>query len=121
MFIAFFSIPKGETDSDWRRWFHAPGRKGIMVRPSDQKDRSTIFMSVINEKDERLLKVAAKGREDIDAQKRLMNEYFADAGWETNRILEGMMQTDDFYYDLVGQVKMEKWSKGRVVLLGDAG
>jgi 2-polyprenyl-6-methoxyphenol hydroxylase-like FAD-dependent oxidoreductase len=32
-----------------------------------------------------------------------------------------MYATDDFYYDLVAQVKMDKWSKGRVVLLGDAG
>jgi hypothetical protein len=29
--------------------------------------------------------------------------------------------TDDFYYDMLAQVKMDKWSKGRVVLLGDAG
>ncbi|KAJ9603354.1 hypothetical protein H2200_012132 [Cladophialophora chaetospira] len=121
MYAAFFSMPKGETDSDWRRWFHAPGRKWIMVRPSDDRDITTVLMSVVNEKDDRLLQVAAKGREDIGAQKRLMQEYFQDVGWESKRILDGMMQTKDFYYDFVGQVKMDKWSKGRVVLLGDAG
>ena len=121
MYSAFFSIPKGPTDSDWRRWFHAPGRKSIMVRPSDQKDRTTVFMSVVNDKDERLLQVALKGREDVEAQKRLMVEYFEGVGWESKRILEGMRETKDFYYDLVGQVKMESWSKGRVVLVGDAG
>lgn len=31
-----------------------------------------------------------------------------------------MKATDDFYYDAVSQVKMDNWSKGRVVLLGGA-
>ncbi|EXJ62464.1 hypothetical protein A1O7_02901 [Cladophialophora yegresii CBS 114405] len=121
MYAAFFSIPRGPTDTEWRRWYHAPGRRGIMVRPSDQKDRTTIFMSVVNEEDERLVQVASKGREDVGAQKKLMAEYFQDAGWESSRIIGGMMGTADFYYDMIAQVKMNKWSKGRVVLLGDAG
>ena len=121
MYSAFFSIPRAETDSEWRRWYHAPGRRGIMLRPSGQKDKTTVVMSVISEKDERMLKVAANGREDVAAQKSLMAEYFCDAGWESQRVIEGMMATDDFYYDLVGQVKMDTWSKGRAVLLGDAG
>jgi 2-polyprenyl-6-methoxyphenol hydroxylase-like FAD-dependent oxidoreductase len=121
MYSAFFSIPKGATDSEWRRWYHAPGRRWIMARPSDQKDKTTILMSVVNEEDERFVQVASKGREDVGAQKRLMAEYFEDAGWESHRIIQGMMETTDFYYDLVAQVKMDKWSKGRVVLLGDAG
>lgn len=32
-----------------------------------------------------------------------------------------MKATNDFYYDTVPQVKMDSWSKGRIVLLGDAG
>ncbi|ROW03005.1 hypothetical protein VMCG_05778 [Cytospora schulzeri] len=121
MYGAFFSMPRGKTDSQWRRWFHAPGRRGIMVRPDEQRDRTTVFMYVINDHDERLPAVAAKGREDVQSQKAIMSEYFHDAGWECKRIIKEMMQTRDFYYDLVGQVKMDKWSKGRVVLLGDAG
>ncbi|KIW70825.1 hypothetical protein PV04_03063 [Phialophora macrospora] len=121
MFSAFFSIPKGDTDSEWRRWYHAPGRRWIMVRPSDQKHKTTVLMSVVNEEDARLVQVASNRREDMGAQKRLMAEYFEDAGWESHRIIEGMMETTDFYYDLVAQVKMDKWSQGRVISLGDAG
>ena len=32
-----------------------------------------------------------------------------------------MRDAPDFYFDLVAQVKMERWSRGRVSLLGDAG
>ena len=32
-----------------------------------------------------------------------------------------MPESDDFYFDAITQVKMNSWSKGRIVLLGDAG
>lgn len=120
MYGAFFSMPSGKTDSQWRRWFHAPKRRGIMVRPDEQRDKTTVFMYVINDHDERLPNMAGK-RDAVQAQKDIMAEYFRDAGWESERIIGEMMKTKDFYYDMVGQVKMDKWSKGRVVLVGDAG
>lgn len=120
MYAAFFSMPKGTTDSQWRRWFHAPGRRGIMIRPDEQRDKTTVFMHVINERDKRLPSLAGK-RDAVQAQKDIMAEYFHDAGWESERIIKEMMATKDFYYDMVGQVRMDKWSKGRVVLVGDAG
>lgn len=121
MYGAFFSLPAAPTDSLWRRWFHAPGRRGIMIRPGETPDQTTVFMSVINEQDPRLRDVAVNGRKGIEAQKSLMKEYFNDAGWECPRLLREMDRADDFYYDVIGQVKMDKWSKGRIVLLGDAG
>jgi 2-polyprenyl-6-methoxyphenol hydroxylase-like FAD-dependent oxidoreductase len=78
-------------------------------------------MYVVNEKDPRLVEVATKGNSDVEAQKALLEEYFNDAGWECDRIIREMKATDDFYYDAVSQVKMDSWTKGRVVLLGDAG
>ncbi|KAJ9494466.1 hypothetical protein LTR99_010770 [Exophiala xenobiotica] len=121
MYGGFFSMPKATTDSEWRRWFHAPGRRGIMVRPSDVSDRSTVFMNIVNEKDERLREVATSGHRDAEKQKALLREYFYDAGWECRRIVKEMEAADDFYYDMVAQVKMDTWNTGRVVLLGDAG
>ncbi len=121
MYAGFFSIPRANTDSEWRRWFHAPGRKGIMLRPDDQGKRTTVMMHVINEKDKRLVEVASPAHRDVDAQKSLLEEYFSNTGWESERVIKEMWRTSDFYYDMIGQVKMKKWSKGRVVLLGDAG
>ncbi|KAL4789314.1 hypothetical protein BDV19DRAFT_32959 [Aspergillus venezuelensis] len=121
MYAGFFSIPREEQDGKWRRWFHAPGRRGIMLRPDSLGVRSTIFMYVVNTKDDRFVKVTAPEGGGIRAQKALLEEYFKDAGWECDRIIRGMNDTDDFYYDAVSQVKMDSWAKGRVVLLGDAG
>lgn len=119
MYAAFFSIPRGKTDTDYRRWFHASGRRGVMLRPDDTGKKTTVFMYVINEQDERLSKLA--GRDNIESQKSMMAEYFADAGWESKRVIEEMHLTNDFYYDMVGQVKTDSYTKGRVTLVGDAG
>jgi 2-polyprenyl-6-methoxyphenol hydroxylase-like FAD-dependent oxidoreductase len=57
---------------------------------------------------------------DIEAQKRLLREQMAGFGWMTPRILTHLDDTPDFYLDQVAQVVMDRWSSGRVGLLGDA-
>lgn len=58
---------------------------------------------------------------DEKAQKKLLRDLFFNAGWESNKLLELMDTTNDFYFDSITQVKMRAWTKGRVALLGDAG
>jgi 2-polyprenyl-6-methoxyphenol hydroxylase-like FAD-dependent oxidoreductase len=120
MYTAFFSAPKGPNDGMWRRWFHASGRRGIMIRPDRVRGRSTGLMYVINDKDAQLSEAASRAGGGVERQKKMMSEYFHGAGWETERVLKDMWDSQDFYYDMTAQVKMDKWSKGRVVLIGDA-
>ncbi|KAJ4371206.1 hypothetical protein N0V83_004422 [Neocucurbitaria cava] len=116
---AFFSMPRTASDSDWRRWYHAPLARGVMLRPSDCPNRTTVFMHVKSE-DQRFTDAAVHAR-DVAAQKALIRETFADIGWrQKERLLRELDRSNDFYYDMVAQVKMDKWSKGRVVLIGDA-
>jgi 2-polyprenyl-6-methoxyphenol hydroxylase-like FAD-dependent oxidoreductase len=35
-------------------------------------------------------------------------------------MLDGMDSAPDFYFDVVSQIQMSQWSKGRVTLVGDA-
>ncbi len=58
---------------------------------------------------------------NVNQQQELLRDLFRDFGWELPKILELMSDSDDFYFDLVAQVKMKSWIKGRVALLGDAG
>lgn len=80
MYGAFFSMPVYETDSAWRRWWHTTGRRGIMVRPSSESDKTTAFVHVISDTDERFKQVAEGGRASIDSQKELLHEYFDGSG-----------------------------------------
>ncbi|WP_181775949.1 FAD-dependent monooxygenase [Amycolatopsis pittospori] len=59
-------------------------------------------------------------RRDVAAQKKVVVERFADFGWETAKLLEGLKDADDLYFDSLSQIHLDKWSQGRVVLLGDA-
>ncbi|WP_026401446.1 FAD-dependent monooxygenase [Actinomadura rifamycini] len=57
---------------------------------------------------------------DPEAQRELVAEVFADAGWEVPGILAAMRGADDLFFDGVGQIRMPRWSAGRVALVGDA-
>jgi len=56
-----------------------------------------------------------------EMQQQLAEDAFADAGWETERLLEAMHDATDFYCAPVSQVSMDELYRGRVALLGDAG
>ncbi|MFF2194126.1 FAD-dependent monooxygenase [Streptomyces sp. NPDC058157] len=59
-------------------------------------------------------------RHDVAGQQELLTERFAGNGWQSDHLLEQMRHAPDFHFDSVGQVCMDGWSRGRVVLLGDA-
>jgi 2-polyprenyl-6-methoxyphenol hydroxylase-like FAD-dependent oxidoreductase len=42
-------------------------------------------------------------------------------GWQVPGLLAQMPAADDFYVDSVSQVRLDRWSAGRVALIGDAG
>lgn len=57
---------------------------------------------------------------DVGAQKELLAQRFGGAGWETDAILAMLPSCSDLYFDSVSQIRMNRWSTGRVALLGDA-
>lgn len=58
--------------------------------------------------------------DDLDAQRAAIATAFADFGWWAPRMLDGMDRAEDFYLAPMVQIRMDSWSRGRVVLLGDA-
>jgi 2-polyprenyl-6-methoxyphenol hydroxylase-like FAD-dependent oxidoreductase len=116
-YMAYFTIKSTPSDSPTNaRAYTAPGPRSIMIRPSPAG--RGVLLGVKRPGDPELEAVAAQG---VDAQKQYFARYYAGTGWETPRVLEGMMAADDFYFQHIGQIKCERWSSGRVVLLGDAG
>ena len=57
---------------------------------------------------------------NIEKQKQIILETFKDFKWEIPRILSFLHSSDDFYYDSIAQIKLNKWHEGRVVLVGDS-
>jgi 2-polyprenyl-6-methoxyphenol hydroxylase-like FAD-dependent oxidoreductase len=53
-------------------------------------------------------------------RKKLLHETYAGQGWECPQILRLLDGVDDLYFDDVSQIRMPRWSRGRVALVGDA-
>ncbi len=58
---------------------------------------------------------------DIAQQKEMIRDRFKDEQWQVPQLSKLMDEAPDFYFDSVSQIRMDRWQKGRVVLLGDAG
>jgi 2-polyprenyl-6-methoxyphenol hydroxylase-like FAD-dependent oxidoreductase len=59
-------------------------------------------------------------RHDRDQQRRIIANRFAAMGWEVPRLLAGLRDAPDFYFDSICRVDISPWSRGRVALVGDA-
>lgn len=58
---------------------------------------------------------------DIEQQKRILAERLEGAGWEFPKALTYSWDAPDFSFDSMSQIHLDRWSRGRVVLIGDAG
>lgn len=110
--IAYFTIPRRADDDRLWRWYNARGGRSISLRP-DRHGTARAMLSV---------QQPPGGEQDwdVDHQKAWLRERFAEAGWQRDRVIAGMETTDDFYFDVLRQVRMPRWSSSRVVLTGDA-
>ncbi|KAI9698828.1 MAG: hypothetical protein M1820_007335 [Bogoriella megaspora] len=114
-YMAYFSIPRGDTDTEMARWYNAPERRCILLRP-DNTGSTRAVLGIVSS-DPALDGVLESG---VEEQRKLMRRLFDDAGWETERILNGMDTTDDFYMQQVAQVKLPEWSVSRFCVVGDS-
>ncbi|MGH3630735.1 MAG: FAD-dependent monooxygenase [Sciscionella sp.] len=113
-YTAWFTAP-AELDLDgWYPMYNAPGGLVASVRPGrlpDEHKANLRFRSA----------PIAYDRGDLTAQRDILADRFTGAGWETARLVAAMREASDFSFDPMGQVHLDTWSRGRVVLLGDAG
>ena len=120
-YIAFFSIPSRPTDPKLWQWYNAPKGLSIMIRPHRNTSTVGAYLCITKpargRRDPAVEDAMDKGTEDT---KRMLHEYFKNAGWEAKRVLEGMDNADDFYMSRAAQVKLSKWTNGRALVLGDA-
>jgi 2-polyprenyl-6-methoxyphenol hydroxylase-like FAD-dependent oxidoreductase len=57
---------------------------------------------------------------NLPAQKQVLKDEFAGVGWECQDMLRSLDATKEIYFDPVSQIRMEKWSRHRSTLVGDA-
>lgn len=89
----------------------APGRQA--ARYSLRGDRTAFFFVFVDEARE-------SDSPDRNRHKEILRRIYGDAGWECAAILDAMESSGDLYFDAVSQIRMDRWSSGRVALVGDA-
>ncbi|HEY4320073.1 MAG TPA: FAD-binding domain [Gemmatimonadales bacterium] len=85
-------------------------RPGRQISRFTTRDDSTIFLFIFRD-------------EYITIQeepKAILRRVFAGTGWEWPAIEAALMRAEDIYYDPVSQIRLDRWTKGRVALVGDA-
>jgi 2-polyprenyl-6-methoxyphenol hydroxylase-like FAD-dependent oxidoreductase len=111
---AWFTAPDRAGLDGWYLMYQAAGGLNASMRPSHDPaiaKAGLAFRSAPLNYD----------RRDLDAQRRLLVERFAGAGWQSDVLLAAAEDAEDFYFDAFAQVHMQSFSSGRVALVGDAG
>lgn len=112
---AYWFIPRNESDTNICFTLQSPGGRMIMRRSHSPTETQIYFFL----RDD-ALEFSSIHRASVEQQKEFWTQKFRDAGWETDRFLEGMKTTTNWYCQEVVQVQTDTWHRGRVVLLGDA-
>lgn len=116
MYGGYFTIPR-EVQEDEKyvaTAYIAPGSRFLMTRRHDPLRIQAYMFCKFNPKRNEF----SRGR--ADHEKNALKDIYSDAGWDSQKILKALDVADDFYGDESGFIKMSYWSRGRVVLVGDA-
>jgi hypothetical protein len=93
---------------------NVPGGKVVALRPDQTSTEVKALVGFLSPP-------LTYDRRDVRAQKELVAAALDGVGWETERVLADMWSSPGFFFDSISQVHLDRWSNGRVVLLGDAG
>lgn len=111
---AYFSITivnKLLIQQKTMRTYSMPG-KAVMLNAYNHK--TDIIFCFVSEKE------ISYEYKNVRQQQAIIAGHFASAGRRIAALLEEVKQPENFYFDKFCQIKMPFWSKGRVVLVGDA-
>lgn len=110
---AIFTVPNFLQLDYWQTWHYGDSTMaGVYSARNNTEARAMLgFMDTDLRIDYR----------DTEAQFAELERRMAGEGWVRPQLLEYMRDASDFYFDEMSQIKMDRWSKGRVALVGDAG
>jgi 2-polyprenyl-6-methoxyphenol hydroxylase-like FAD-dependent oxidoreductase len=109
---AYFTVPNRYSLDGWFEMYNAPGTM-VSLRPD--RDPATV-KALLG------MRTPAAGvdRRDQEAVRALLAKAFTGTGWVADQVIADMQTSTDVFWEELGQVEMDSWSTGRVVLLGDA-
>lgn len=114
-YVAIFTMPNHFKLDHWELIFQHEGTPLAVCIAKEKESEARTYLGFSS------AEPLVYDHRDIDAQKRMIAERAANVGGEISKIKEFMQNSSNFYFDSVNQTVMDSWSKGRVILVGDAG
>ncbi|GHO45970.1 FAD-dependent monooxygenase [Ktedonospora formicarum] len=111
-YLAFFSLPNF-LQLDRQEVYHGlPGKAASVYSMGKDAEAKCVFFffSPTLNYDYR----------SVEQQRQILLDAFASDGWQIPRLLESARHANDFYFDAISLIQMDRWSTGRIALLGDA-
>ncbi len=110
---AIFTVPNFLDLDYWQMWHYGDATMaGVYSARNNAEARAMVgFMDTALRIDYR----------DKEAQLAELERRMDGDGWVRPQLREYMRTAPDFYFDEMSQIKMDRWSRGRVALVGDAG
>jgi 2-polyprenyl-6-methoxyphenol hydroxylase-like FAD-dependent oxidoreductase len=105
--VSVFSVPNHLGLDREELTYVGPGRTVLMYSTAQDTGAKAMFL------------FADEGPMPEDGRAYLAEKY-RDEGWAVPTLLDGMADAQDFYLDTLSQVHLDRWSAGRVALVGDA-
>jgi 2-polyprenyl-6-methoxyphenol hydroxylase-like FAD-dependent oxidoreductase len=91
--------------------FTSHNQPGWQISRFSMRDDKTLFLFIF--RDELMAR-----REEPPSS--ILRRVFAGAGWEWPQIEAAIERATNIYFDSVSQIRMPRWTKGRIALVGDA-
>jgi 2-polyprenyl-6-methoxyphenol hydroxylase-like FAD-dependent oxidoreductase len=108
--VSIFSLPRSFAPDRAGLLYSVPGRTAAVFSAGDRAIAQFYFGAP----------EAGYDYRDVEAQQKILADAFAGVGWRVPELLAAMDDAPDFYFDTVRQVRLDRWSAGRVALIGDA-
>ncbi|MEU1295655.1 FAD-dependent monooxygenase [Streptomyces sp. NPDC005840] len=111
--FAGFTLPNDLGLSHEGVTWNAPGRAAVLYA-HEPADRMHGFLTFARETP------PFDAFRDPGAQRDLVAATFPERTWHIPRLVEALRSADDLFFDVVSQIHLPTWSRGRVALAGDA-
>ncbi|PPJ61009.1 hypothetical protein CBER1_02041 [Cercospora berteroae] len=113
--VVWFNIPRISGDGEWARWYVAPGKRMLLLRPETSGTTGvSLWISDLAFEPKQFASAS------LAEQKTVWATHFRGLGWQEARLLDGFNAAEHFHTQEIVQVKLEALTRDRVALVGDA-
>ncbi|ABK71037.1 FAD-dependent monooxygenase [Mycolicibacterium smegmatis] len=112
-YVAIWDIPTEMIAPGTGYMYSHPGRTVGIERTFDSA-ATRAFLTFVHPSP------GSVNRHDISEVAAELRRAFAEDRWRTAEIIDTLLDADDVFFDTASQVRLNRWSTGRIGLVGDA-